>query len=91
MELIRYAQHLTNAEVPDSIRQSILAERATKSSTGVKVKSKCFFQYNVKNAVIIEIHRNALSIYRSFLLRIFLYVYNLFVRVYWLTTKPHKH
>lgn len=37
MELLQYAQKLSNAEVPESIRQSILAERSRQTATGVKV------------------------------------------------------
>lgn len=40
MELLQYAQQLSNAEVPETIRQSILAERARKTATGVKVVYK---------------------------------------------------
>uniref|UniRef100_A0A7S3GW90 Phosducin domain-containing protein n=1 Tax=Spumella elongata TaxID=89044 RepID=A0A7S3GW90_9STRA len=36
MELLQYAQQLSNAEVPETIRQSILAERARMTATGVK-------------------------------------------------------
>ncbi|KAJ1432000.1 thioredoxin-like protein [Ochromonadaceae sp. CCMP2298] len=35
-ELMQYAQQLSSADIPESVRQSILAERARKSSTGVK-------------------------------------------------------
>lgn len=42
MELLQYAQQLSNAEVPETIRQSILAERARKTATGVKVVCKLY-------------------------------------------------
>jgi len=35
--MLQYAQKLSNAEVPESIRQSILAERSRQTATGVKV------------------------------------------------------
>ena len=37
MQLLRCAEQLSKADVPEPIRQRILAERATKSATGVKV------------------------------------------------------
>mmetsp|Transcript_31216 Transcript_31216/g.52681 ORF Transcript_31216/g.52681 Transcript_31216/m.52681 type:complete len:325 (+) Transcript_31216:37-1011(+) len=35
-ELMKYAQQLSNSDIPESVRQTILAERAGKSATGVK-------------------------------------------------------
>ncbi len=46
MELLQYAQQLSNAEVPETIRQSILAERARMTATGVKVRQTSFFCIN---------------------------------------------
>jgi hypothetical protein len=37
MELLRYAEQLSKAEVPEPIRQRILADRAAGPATGVKV------------------------------------------------------
>lgn len=37
VELMKYAEQLSKSEVPEPIRQRILAERMTKSATGVKV------------------------------------------------------
>ncbi len=39
MELLNEAKYLEQAEIPETIRRSILAERERKSSTGVKVNA----------------------------------------------------
>ena len=43
--LLKYAENLSKSELPEPIRQRILAERATKSATGVKVNNFIYFIY----------------------------------------------
>ena len=68
MELLQYAQQLSNAEVPETIRQSILAERARMTATGVKVCPTCPLGINFSAKIKLYSHQLViLKLYRVYL------------------------